>query len=312
MIQQFKNDFHLMLREQIGYYPWLKNHSNRMDRLIYGKRHCPCDRERNERKLIRELLENQICENKLIDLLFKSLVRSEIRFIHRFIPQRSHEERLTGSLVSEMSNSIELIKELFRETSIEEYGIEKQIDFFYLDMSKGGKLESFTGADLAIGLSVDLPDYPKVFKSFVFQAKKISNSSQLDINQHKTLINNFSSNSAYLFYDTDFKTLNSPFVLPSDNYYINKYVEEANKKFAKSFSISKSEMYDGLPLSSHIVFTLLENIEKGQIHSSLTSLIDSFLKSNKNIEFNGRLAILSIGRPLSYSINDDGGLQFNE
>jgi hypothetical protein len=312
MIQQFKNEFHLMLREQIGYYPWLKDHSYQMDRLINGKRHCPCDRERNDRKFIREIIEEQVCDNKLIDLLFKSLIRSEIRFIHRFIPQRSHEERLTGSLVSEMSNSIELIKDLFKSTSIEEYGVEKQIDFFYFDMSKGGKLESITGADLAIGFSIDLPDYPKTYKSFVFQAKKINNSSQLELSQYNTLIKNFSENSAYLFYDTDFKTLNCPFVLTTDDYTIKNHAEEATKKLTKSFSIDKSDIYNGLPLSSFIVFTLLDHLEKGQTHHSLSSLIDSFKYSNKNIEFNGRLAIFSIGKPFSYSINNDGGLQFNE
>lgn len=172
MIQPYRNDFHLMLREQIGYYPWIKDHSYRLNRLIYGERHCPCDRESSERKLIRKITDEQVCDNKFIDLLFKALIRSEIRFISRFIPQRSHEERLTGNLVSEMSNSIELIKDLFTTHSIEEYGEEKQVDFFYYDMSQGGQLETLTGADLAIGISIDLPDYPKTNKSFVFQAKK--------------------------------------------------------------------------------------------------------------------------------------------
>jgi hypothetical protein len=312
MIKQFKDEFHIMLREQIGYYPWLKDRSYRLERLIYGNRHCPCDGDRNDRKIIREIIEEQVCENKLIDLLYKSLIRSEIRFIHRYIPQGSHEERLTGSLVSEISNSIELIKDLFKTTSIEEYGVEKQIDFFYYDMSKGGKLESLTGADLAIGFSVDLPDYPKIFKSFVFQAKKINSSSQLDLNQYITLVKNFSKNSAYLFFDTDFKTLTCPFVLTTDDSTIKNNAEEANKKVTKSFSINKSDIYDGLPLSSFIIFSLLENLDKGQIHHSMTSLIDSFRYSNKNIEFNGRLAIFSIGKPFSYSINNDGGLQFNE
>ena len=312
MIEQFKNEFHLMLREQIGYYTWLKNYSYHMERLVYGKRDCPCYHDRNDHKFIREILKDQVCDNKLIDLLFKSLIRSEIRFVHRFIPQRSHEERLTGNLVSEMSNSIELIKDLFKVASIEEYGVEKQIDFFYFDMSKGGRLESYTGADLALGFYIDLPDYPKTYKSFVFQAKKLNSSSQLDLKQYQTLTNNFSDNSAYLFYDTDFKTLNCPFVLTTNDYNLKNNSEEAIKNHTKSFSISKSNVYNGLPLSSFIIFSLLENVEKGQPHHSLHSLIDFFKNSNRDIEFNGRLAIFSIGNPLNYSINDDGGIQFNE
>ena len=292
-----------MLREQIGYFPWLKDHSYRMDRLIYRKRHCPCERDGNDRKLVREIIQDQVCDNKLIDLLLKSLIRSEIRFIHRFIPQGSHEERLTGNLVSEISNSVELIKDLFKSVSIDEYGVEKQIDFFYIDMSKGGKLESHTGADLAIGFSIDLPDYPKTNKSYVFKAKKINSSSQLDLNQYNTLTKNFADNSAYLFYDTDLKTLNCPFVLTTDSYVLKEHAKEAFQNHSKSFSINKSELYAGLPLSSFIIFSVLENIDKGQTHLSLNSLIESFKYSNKNIEFNGLLAIFSIGKPINYSIN---------
>jgi hypothetical protein len=312
MIPQFKDDFHLMLREQIGYYTWLKDYSYRMDRLVFGKRHCPCDRDWNNRKLNRELIENQVCDNKLIDLLFKSLIRSEIRFIHRFIPQRSHEERLTGNLVSEMSNSVELIKDLFKATSIKEYEVEKQIDFFYIDLSKGGKLESYTGADLALGINIDLPDYPKTYKSFVFQAKKLGSSSQLDLKQYQTLTNNFPQNAAYLFYDTDFKELNCPFVLTTDDYTLKNNAEEALKNQSKSFSLDRSNVFRGLPLSSFIIFSLLEDIKEGRTHYSLSNLIDTYRNSNKNIEFNGRLAILSIGKSIHYSINNDGGLQFNE
>ncbi len=313
MIKHFKDEFHLMLREQIGYYPWLNHHPYRVNRLLRQNKRCWCCMEqemRNANHYIREMLEEQVCTNKLLDLLFKALIRSEIRFIHRFIPQRSHEERLTGHLISEMSNSIELIKDLFRLASVEEYGVEKEIDFFYLDMSKGGKLESHTGADLAICFSLDLPDYPKTYKSFVFQAKKMDFISQLDVAQYDKLVNNFPDNSAYLFYDTNCKTLNCPFVLAANVSPISENAEKAEEKLQKSFSIDINDMYSGSPLSYFIIFELLENFEKGETHRSLSSLVNSF--RNSNIDFDGRLAIFSIGHSINYSINNDGGLQFDD
>jgi len=56
MIKQFKEEFHLMLKEQIGYFPWIKERSYRLYRLLYGERRCPCDRYGNERNLIRKII----------------------------------------------------------------------------------------------------------------------------------------------------------------------------------------------------------------------------------------------------------------
>lgn len=126
------------------------------------------------------------------------------------------------------------------------------------------------------------------------------------------MVNNFSENSAYLFYDTDFRTLNCPFVLDTNDYTVKDNAKSAEEKINKSFSIKKSDMYDGLPLSSFIIFNLLENTARGQKHSSLSQLVNDFRYSNRDIEFNGRLAILSIGKKIDFSINNDGGLQFND
>lgn len=80
-------------------------------------------------------------ENDLIDLFFKSLLCAEIRFISRYIPQRSNEERLIGNLVSELDNSICLVKDEFKDFSIKRYSEPKEVDFFYFDLSRGDKVE---------------------------------------------------------------------------------------------------------------------------------------------------------------------------
>jgi hypothetical protein len=169
MIEQFKDDFYFMLKHSIGYLPWIKKYPYRLSRLIYGDdHHCCREREFNHRQLLRKIVEKRVCENKMIDIFYKSIIRSEVRFSSRFVPQRSHEERLTGHLISEIGASIEIIKSHFENASIREYGEKKNIDFFYFDMSKGGRMEKHTGADLAISIIIDLPDYPKMIKSFIF------------------------------------------------------------------------------------------------------------------------------------------------
>ena len=67
---------------------------------------------------------------------------------------------------------------------------------------KEEKLEKQTGADLAISVIIDLPDYPKMIKSFIFQAKNIPIQSNLDLSQFETLTSYTAKGSGYLFYDT--------------------------------------------------------------------------------------------------------------
>jgi hypothetical protein len=313
MIEQYKDDFYLMLKHSIGYIPWVKKYPHRLDRLIYGDydKHCRY-KESNHRQLVRKIIEERVCENEMIDIFYKSIIRSEIRFSSRFIPQRSHEERLTGHLISEIGASIEIIKSHFEKTSIQEYGEKKDIDFFYFDMSKGGKLEKRTGADLAISVIIDLPDYPKMIKSFVFQAKKYSHSAQIDLQQYETLNNLYGKSKGYLFYDTSTFTLSSPFVLETDDYTMRQRCDEAIKDNNKSFSISEDDIFDGLPLSAFLCFNLLTDDNIGNKHRDLADLISYFSNFNsyynKNIkekedDFSGYLGIVSIGKKLNYQPN---------
>lgn len=120
MLDIFKDEFNWMLRERKGYFPWLNNNSYRLFRHMY-MRHRECEIFHHDipvRHAIKMLLDETVLENELIDLFFKALIRAEIRFISRYIPQRSHEERLTGSLVAEIDNSIFLTKKAFYDVSM--------------------------------------------------------------------------------------------------------------------------------------------------------------------------------------------------
>ncbi|MBM4241882.1 MAG: hypothetical protein FJ150_09530 [Euryarchaeota archaeon] len=319
MIQKFQDEFFWMMRELKGYYPWVNGDAYRLRKILYNRHHrmCPECYDSNTRDLVRLLTNEVIYENELIDMFFKALMRAEIRFISRYIPQRSNEERLTGNLVSEIDNSIYLVKDEFKELSMKRYREAREIDFFYTDMSKGGKVEKDTGADLGFILLIDLPDYPVTVKSLILQAKKINHTTQIDKAQYRTLKNINDTNCAYLFYDMDFRTLTSPMVLTIDDYDFKNKFEKSEESKTDSFSIEFTDVCDGNPLSLFIILCLLNN-EYGKKHNSMTDAMSFFsdllYKENRKqnyLDFNGRVGLVSVGKKIQYNINNDGGLNIS-
>lgn len=229
MIQKFKDEFYWMLRESKGYFPWVQENNYRLRKFVSDCHPRKCHVVESV-DLIRTLLNEIVFENDLIDLFFKSLLRAEIRFISRYIPQRSNEERLTGNLVSELDNSIYLVKDEFKDFSIKRYSEPKEVDFFYFDLSRGGKVEKDTGADLGFIIVIDLPDYPFTVKSVILQAKKINGNVQINCNQYETLNTFNEGNCAYLFYDMNYQTLSSPIVLKLDDYDFKRATRHQKKR----------------------------------------------------------------------------------
>lgn len=321
MVMKFQDDFFWMLRESKGYYPWVKDDSYRLVRLFeryFGFYDHPFHHYRPEAdNLVRLLLSKSFFENEIIDLFFKSLIRAEIRFISRYIPQRSNEERLTGNIVSEIDNSIYLVSDECEKFSMKRYNEKKYIDFIYTDMSRGGRVEKETGADLGFILVLDLPDYPYTVKTLILQAKKIYGSASIDRKQYEimTKICEDHSNCAYLFYDTNLESLTSPMVLKTENSaFVNKY-DECKKNGNDSFSLNYEHIYSGLPLSLFIVICLLSD-SCSMTHRSFEEAMEYFTDvipyrpNDPDHRFNGRLGIVSLGKKIQYHINsqEKGGL----
>lgn len=313
MMEPFRNDFNWMQREVKGLYPWVdKNHWEFLRRI--GD--CCCDgpwchgHRENGRSFIGRLLSAQVQENPLLDVFQKALVRAEIRFISRYILQRSNEERLTGNLVSELDAAVFLAQPDFRQLSKDRYQVEKEIDFFYYDLSRGGKVEKHTGADLGFVVVVDLPDYPFTVRGLIIQAKKANPSATVNVRQFRTMQDAADNSSAYLFYDMNFRSLASPIVVESSK--LTSKADEADKKGTNSFTLSIDDIFSsGVPLSLYILHDIIVQ-GHGQKHTSFESAFDCFRQMRGNQDdpesFNGRLAIASIGKRISYSGNLDGGL----
>jgi hypothetical protein len=312
----FQDEFHWMQREMKGLYPWVnKRHWEFIERITGGMCDCPfCHRHRGtERNLISSLISSCLHYNPLFDIFQKAILRAEIRFISRFILQRSNEERLTGNLVSEIDAAIFLAKPIFRQFARNRYHRERDIDFFYYDLSRGGKIEKQTGADLGFIVVVDLPEHPFKVRSVVLQAKKCNSSATIEIKQLRKIQETTKNKSAYLFYDMNFRTLASPIVI--DTFKLTSQVEDLEKKRTKSFSLKMDEILNrGVPLSLYILQDVIEG-ERGEESSSFDIAFHRFQEmTNSNVSpepFNGRLAIVSLGKPISIAMNRDGGLDIS-
>jgi hypothetical protein len=313
MLSQFKRDFWLLSREAKGYYAWARNPHASPHRDIgrnWGHHGMCCDIEDSQRR-VEALFEYGLGFHPLLDIAFEAFARAETRFALRFIPQQSNEERLTGHLISELEAAIHLVADSFAAKSIERYGESRQIDFAYYDLSQGGHVEKNTGGDLALILSVDLPDRPKLISYAAIQAKRLSPSSaQLDKDQFDTLTHNFGNAAAYLFYDCDLNTLAPPMIISA-----GWLKGKRDEKEAKSFALSQRYVFhDALPLSLWLI-TELSTGKAGATKSDFLSALELFRSTErKDPKNNGkssvsRLAMISIGRPFDISRDVERGLK---
>jgi hypothetical protein len=325
MIDAFKDDYFWMLREGKGYFPWLSGNSYQLARHLGWNHHrkCPmCHDEFPPRGLVKTMIEEEVCENPLLDLTMKALIRAEIRLISRFIPQRSHEERLTGNLVSEIDSAVFLIREAFRDAAIRMYSAEKHVDFIYYDLSRGGTIEKDTGADLGFVVVVDLPDQPLTVKSLILQAKKLSGSAKIERSQYEALMKRDEGSCAYLFYDMEMGRRCSPLVVPVGRYNLKNGYEECQKSGKKSFSIAFDKVRsDGYPLSLFLASLVPYGDTFGKQHGSFKEAFQMFNalcqpsmnrgESSPISDFNGRLGVLSIGKQIKTTTDQDGLLELD-
>ncbi len=303
MNDQFRKDFWALAREQKGYYSWAQRQGYQISRAI-GERRCRClceEKGQDAQNLVDQLFSNGFGGNPLFDCVFAGLARAESRFALRFVPQRSHEERLTGALLAEMEAGLFLVKDEFQALSKQRYGEALEIDFLHYDLSRGGKIEKETGGDLAIILSVDLPDMPRQLRYAAFQAKKLDQSASIPKEQYHTLVSQFGDAAAYLFYDMYSKTALPPMVLPAKG--MSYKIGEDPK--TSSCTLSQSDVEAGMPLS----LWLLTKVAKGAVGAEAHSFYDAMDRfTHQKGMRNGRLAVLSIGRPIILQTNNDNGM----
>ena len=197
------------------------------------------------------LNESAMYPSPLYQLLFKSFVAAEGKFIKNYIPQNSHEERLTGHLVSELENGLFILHDFFEETAVSIYGKPVPLNFYYADLSSNSQ-EKHTGADLGIIFYVNLPDLPKHIRIAAIQAKKVGPSSAvIDAEQLDTISKAYGDEAYYMFYDMSDRM--SPMMRKAQ--YIKE--DQGDATGGKTFSYGRNQINQGTPLSIFLVFEML-------------------------------------------------------
>jgi hypothetical protein len=206
---------------------------------------------------LRNLLNSSDCfDNELFQILFNAFVFAESKFVHNFIPQKSHEERLTGHLISEYISALEIVKKVFQEKSLELYDENLTLDFHYTDLSANNR-EKTTGADFGILFHINLPDYPEEVRAIILQAKKLGHASTININQCNTLKKFAGDGAYYCFYDMETPETSSPLVLSADNIKLPTNAKQETIQYPRDRLFKPYEDEGGIPLSIFLIFTLL-------------------------------------------------------
>jgi hypothetical protein len=262
-----------MFRENISLCPYAKRNSDRVLNRIVGHWGRPLEllfsfngRRHGISLLKRSLMSEEYYENPLFYMLFKAFAYAEYRFVKNYIPQNSQEERLTGHLISELSNGLAIIESTFKSRAIDIYGKEARLEFFYADMSSN-RMEKFTGADFAIIFHVNLPDYPENIKAIVCQAKKFRKSRDIETHQLEQLISWANKAAYYCFYDMEPSERTAPLITSAE--WVKGKVDNKDKGHSID-RLSILEYSDGIPLSMFLVFELLDVYgDKGKLFDSV-------------------------------------------
>lgn len=266
-----------------------------------------CDDDADPIDLVQSLFDDGLGLHPLLDIAFEAFARAEARLGLRFVPQRSHEERLTGHLISELEAAILMTADTFRAEAATRYSEPLHFDFVYSDLSRGGHFEKTTGGDFGLILVIDLPDRPKIIRYAAIQAKRLSGSTSLDKDQFDTLTSVFGPASTYLFYDCDFNTLGPPMIMRATELESRR----KSKDETESFSVDQSFVFSqGLPLSLWLL-TELGAANAGEAASDFESALRRITECrNRNQEYPfSRLAMVSIGRPFNVTPDIERGLR---
>lgn len=236
-------------------------------------------------------------EEEIIFLLLRVLVAAEIRFASKYIPQNSHEERLTGHLLSELIFCLDLAKKEFLKTCRKLFNTEFDLDFHYADVATNSN-EAKSGADFGVILIADLPNSPKIIKAFKFQAKKANPSATIDIKQMESLISGGDEGAFYLFYcmqneKSSKKGCLSPVVLNAQRC---KNAMSTKKNEQKTFTLSKDVICkETIPFAA---FLMLEGLNPdnniGHSCSSLEAAARYIYSYEENYRVS-RVMVVSVG-----------------
>ena len=201
--------------------------------------------------------------------LFWALAKAEHYFLHKYVPYWSHEERLTGHLVSQLIERLEESGENWA-TLNESTEPKSTCKIWYADTA-AGRQEATTGADLGLIVQAKFRDQDEFFKVIRFQAKKVgvSGNARIDLDQVAALLQR-DHLGYYLFYHPLLKNEWSlaPTVRAAKEF--ERHLTEAQKqKLGRPLGETSVQVRDsGLDLAMFITFAVADPASE---HGSIPS-----------------------------------------
>lgn len=233
--------------------------------------------------------------------VFWALATAENRFLFRYVPFWSHEERLTGHLLSSIDNALEASREDWSNlcTMI---GQKLLFELWYSDTA-AAKMEKFTGADLGLIVHANLNTGEDLFKVARLQAKKYYRGSgaRIDVAQLRTL-SAVPQLGYYVFYHESSATDWTPpptIRNVGDHVFASKLDTAAKDKSptpAESASFQVSDADAGVDLAAFIAFGLSD---AGSNHGVLCSSPENAVRTVMTAAgpMPTRVMVLSIATP---------------
>jgi hypothetical protein len=225
--------------------------------------------------------------------LFWSLAKAEHDFLQRYVSYWSHEERLTGHLVSQLVERLESFGPHWRALNAES-GVESFCRIWYADTATARR-EAITGADLGLIVQAKFGNQSEFFKAARFQAKKVgrSGNARVDLDQVETMLQHHDKLGYYLFYhplDTNSWTLPPTVRLASD--FRHDLDEYRKKPRHSSAEITKQVNGNGFDLAMFITFALAD---AGADHGVLASTANEAISVLMSGGAPSRVLVVTLG-----------------
>jgi len=234
--------------------------------------------------------------------LFWALAKAEHEFLFRYVPFWSHEERLTGHLISQIVERLEDFAPHWASLSgAPEAQAENHCRLFYADTATARR-ESETGADFGLVIHAHFGQRQEYFKVARFQAKKAeeNDSALIDFDQVNALLNrpDVGYFVFYHFHNPKQWSL-PPTVLPAKHFQHRRDELQKEKAQSKSTSLGKETTHArnaGYDFATFVTFALADPAsEHGAYVLTAEDAVTELMRVRPPLSPPSRVMVITLG-----------------
>ncbi|MGB3495676.1 MAG: hypothetical protein WBA57_23305 [Elainellaceae cyanobacterium] len=234
--------------------------------------------------------------------LFWALAKAEHRFMLRYTPLWSHEERLTGHFVSQIVEQLEYFGASWVQSNQSAQSSNSRMKIYYADTAKDNQ-EKKTGADFGLIVQASCGNRQEFIKAARFQVKKVDNNNKarIELRQVKNLNQSNSKIGYFLFYSQfdSVRWILPPIVRSSKS--LGYLVEESRGESEKPKTATVEVSKNGWDFSSFVTFGLADlTSDCGYLASNVQDAVNKLMRteSRENLP-PSRIIAISIGDDIS-------------